>query len=117
MDRYVRACRSGTMLGRRIITTSATRSRCFSAAASVAYRISKRWSVTARGQQFSANPEDFDGTMAEYHGDIQYRLRRNFTLGLGYTDMKTNLQVFDADQPVLFDLNTTGPELFFRVSF
>jgi hypothetical protein len=86
-------------------------------AANVAFRISKRWSVTARGQQFSASPEDFDGTMAEYHGDIQYRLRKNLALGLGYTNMKTDLQVFDSEQPVLFNLDTTGPELFFRVSF
>lgn len=86
-------------------------------AVSAAYRISKRWAVTARGQQFSASPEDFDGTMSEYHGDIQYRLRKNFALGLGYTSMRTDLTVFDPDQPVLFNLDTSGPELFFRVSF
>ncbi len=55
--------------------------------------------------------------MSEYHGDIQYRLRKNFSLGLGYTSMRTDLTVFDPDQPVLFNLDTTGPELFFRVSF
>jgi len=86
-------------------------------AANAAFRISKRWSVTARGQQFSASPDDFDGMMSEYHGDIQYRLRKNFSLGLGYTSIRTDLTVFDPDQPVLFNLDTTGPELFFRVSF
>lgn len=86
-------------------------------AANAAFRISKRWSVTARGQQFSASPNDFDGMMSEYHGDIQYRLRKNFALGLGYTSMRTDLTVFDPDQPVLFNLDTSGPELFFRVSF
>jgi hypothetical protein len=86
-------------------------------AANVAFRISKRWSITARGQQFSASPEDFEGKMADYHGDIQYRWRRNFAIGLGYTSIRTNLKVFDADQPLLFDLDTSGPELFFRASF
>ena len=83
----------------------------------MAYRISKRWSVTARGQRFSANAGDFNGTMADYHGDVQFRWRRNLAFGLGYTTLKTDLQVFDANQPVLFNLETSGPELFVRVSF
>jgi hypothetical protein len=86
-------------------------------AANIAWRISKRWSITARGQQFSANPEDFDGKMADYHADIQYRWRKNFAIGLGYSKIQTNLQVFDEDQPLLFDLDTSGPEIFFRASF
>jgi hypothetical protein len=86
-------------------------------AANIAWRISKRWSITLRGQQFSANPEDFEGKMADYHGDIQYRWRKNFAVGLGYSKIQTNLQVFDTDQPLLFDLDTSGPEIFFRASF
>jgi hypothetical protein len=86
-------------------------------AANIAWRISKRWSITARGQQFSASPEDFDGKMADYHADIQYRWRKNFAIGLGYSKIQTNLEVFDADQPLLFDLDTSGPEIFFRASF
>jgi hypothetical protein len=86
-------------------------------AATLAYRISKRWSITLRGQQFSANPEDFEGKMADYHGDLQYRWKKNLAIGLGYSKIQTNLQVFDEDQPLLFDLDTTGPEIFFRASF
>lgn len=86
-------------------------------AANLAFRISKRWSITARGQQYSASPEDFEGKMADYHADIQYRWRKNFAIGLGYSMLETDLQVFDADQPLMFNLKTTGPELFFRVSF
>jgi hypothetical protein len=85
-------------------------------AANVAFRISKRWAVTARGQSYSASPEDFSGKMSDYHADIQYRWRRNFTVGLGYSKLVTELEVAD-DQPLLFDLDTTGPEMFFRVSF
>jgi len=86
-------------------------------AANLAFRISKRWSITARGQQFSASPEDFEGKMADYHADIQYRWRKNFAIGLGYTILETDVQVLDSDQPLMFSLKTTGPELFFRVSF
>lgn len=86
-------------------------------AANVAFRISKRWSITARGQQFSASPDEFEGKMADYHADVQYRWRKNFAIGLGYTRLETNVEVFDADNPLMFNLDTSGPELFFRVSF
>jgi hypothetical protein len=86
-------------------------------AANAAFRISKRWSVSARGQSFSASPEGFQGTMSDYHLDLQYRWRENLAVGLGYTQLVSNLEVNDTEQPVLFNLETTGPELFFRVSF
>ena len=85
-------------------------------ALNAAFRISKRWAITARGQSFSASPEDFDGKMSDYHADIQYRWRRNFAVGLGYTKLVTELLVTD-DRPLLFNMDTSGPELFFRVSF
>jgi hypothetical protein len=55
--------------------------------------------------------------MAEYHADIQYRWHKNAAVGLGYTRLVTKLQVFDADDPLLFNLDTSGPELFVRFSF
>jgi len=86
-------------------------------AANAAFRISKRWSITARGQQFSATPEEFEGKMADYHADVQYRWRKNFAIGLGYTKLETDVEVFETDNPLMFNLDTSGPELFFRVSF
>jgi hypothetical protein len=86
-------------------------------AGNIAIRISNRWSFTARGQQYSATPEDFDGTMSDYHADVQFRWRKNLAFGLGYTMLKTDLDVFDADQPLLFTMETAGPEVFFRASF
>ena len=86
-------------------------------AANAAFRISKRWSVTARGQSFSASPEDFKGKMSDYHLDLQYRWRENFAVGLGWSKLETHLEVTDEDQPLLFNLDTTGPELFVRFSF
>jgi hypothetical protein len=86
-------------------------------AANAALRLTKRFSVTARGQSFSASPEGFEGTMSEYHIDLQYRWRKNLAFGIGYTQMVTELEVIDADLPLLFNMDTTGPELFVRASF
>jgi hypothetical protein len=83
----------------------------------ISYRISKHFAVTGRALWFSAAPDEFDGTMAEYHADIQYRWHKNAAVGLGYTRLVTKLQVFDADDPLLFNLDTSGPELFVRFSF
>jgi hypothetical protein len=82
-----------------------------------AFRISKRWAVTARAQSFTANQDEFDGTLSDYHADVQYRWRKNFAVGLGYSQIKVDLNVIDADQPLLFQMDTSGPEIFFRASF
>jgi hypothetical protein len=87
-------------------------------AANAAFRISKRWAITARAQQFKLEEEDeFSGELSEFHADIQYRWRKNFAVGLGYTSLVTNLDILDADQPFRFDMDASGPELFFRASF
>lgn len=81
------------------------------------YRISDRFSVTARGQHFSASVEDVDGSLTEYHLDVQYRWTPNLTVGLGYWHFDVDVAVEDDDFPGLFILETQGPELFFRASF
>ena len=86
-------------------------------AADAAFRISKRWAVAARGQQFSTKVGGFDGSISDYHLDVQYRMRRNFAIGLGYTATKVNVEVTDSDFPGLFDIDVKGPEIFLRASF
>ena len=49
----------------------------------VAVRISQRWSVTAHGNYFHAALSNFDGWLADIHGDVQYRWNPNFALGVG----------------------------------
>ena len=82
------------------------------------WRISKRWSLNARGQRFSAHVNDFQGLMAEYHGDLQYRWREVFSLGLGYTKLRTAVDVVDDNNfSGRFHQEISGPELFIRASF
>lgn len=82
------------------------------------WRISKRWALNARGQRFSAHVDEFQGLMAEYHGDIQYRWRGNFSLGLGYTKLRSTIDVVDdSDFSGRFHQDVAGPEIFLRASF
>jgi hypothetical protein len=81
-------------------------------------RLSRRFSFTARGQVFViAGREDFSATMADFHADLQFRWHKNLAIGLGYTKLQNELELFDIDQTLLFNMNTSGPELFFRASF
>jgi hypothetical protein len=82
------------------------------------WRISKRWSFNVRGQTFTANTDEFDGTLSDYHGDIQYRWRKNFTLGLGYTSLRMKVESVSTDDLTgKFDQDISGPEFFIRASF
>jgi hypothetical protein len=82
------------------------------------WRISKRWSLNGRGQRFSAHVNDFQGVMAEYHGDLQYRWREVFSFGLGYTKLRSAVDVVDNnDFSGRFHQEVKGPEFFIRASF
>ena len=82
-----------------------------------AWRISRRWAVTARAQYFHAALNDFDGWLADVHEDIQYRWKPNFAVGIGYSSIRAKLDLHTGSFPGGFALSVTGPEAFFRVSF
>jgi hypothetical protein len=90
-------------------------------AANVAYRISKRWAVTARGQSFEYSQDDLTGRLSDFHADVQYRWHKNLAVGLGYTNLRYELQTDTnyqpGDKPGFFDMSIKGPELFVRASF
>jgi len=81
------------------------------------WRISRRFSMVARGQYLHVAHNNFEGSMGEYHGDFQYRWKPNFSVGAGYTVMRSFLQLQESHFPGMFRLNVRGPEAFFRVSF
>ena len=82
------------------------------------WRISKRWAFTARGQTFTAHTSDFKGSLSDYHGDIQYRWRRNFAFGLGYTTLRIRAESTSTkNMPGKFNQDYKGPEFFIRASF
>ena len=82
-----------------------------------ALRISQRWSVTAHGNYFHAALSNFDGWLADIHGDVQYRWKPSFAVGVGYSTFRAKLAFDTGNFPGGFQLSLTGPEAFFRVSF
>jgi hypothetical protein len=80
-------------------------------------RLWRRFSFNVRGQVLYVDREDFTARMADMHADLQFRMTPNTAIGLGYTRLKNELELFDIDQALLFKMNTNGPELFFRASF
>ena len=88
-------------------------------ALNASFRISKRWSITARGQTFEYSKDDITGRLTDFHADIQFRWHKNLAVGLGYTELRYELEreAEPGNMPALFDMSVPGPELFFRASF
>ena len=82
-----------------------------------AIRIWRGLSVTARAQYFHASVGNFDGWLADIHEDVQYRIRPNFAVGLGYSSVRAKLALHTGNVPGMFAMSLEGPTAFFRVSF
>ena len=83
----------------------------------VAWRISNRWALTARGAYLRANLSGFHGWYADIHEDLQYRCNPNFALGIGYSSIRTSLTRKGGSFPGAFAMSISGPEAFIRISF
>ena len=63
------------------------------------------------------NTGDGSGSLGDYHLDVQYRWKPNVALGLGWSSLRLDADVKDADLPGKLAIEASGPELFVRVSF
>jgi hypothetical protein len=94
------------------------------------WRISRRWAFTAHGDYLKAKlsqdanslanihaSEQASGWLANLHGDVQYRWNPNFSVGLGYTTIRTSYDRSSGSFTGAFYMSFTGPQAFVRVSF
>jgi len=79
--------------------------------------ISKRFYVDGRAQYLNIHVDNLDGSLGLYDVEGLYRYRANVSFGLGYSEVRAHLASMRTSQPGLFDFNTKGPDLFFRVAF
>jgi hypothetical protein len=81
------------------------------------WAISRRFALTGRANYLKATVSGVDGSFLDVHGDLQYRWKSSFAIGLGYTRMHISLNDKDGNPPGMVSLNFNGPEAFLRFSF
>jgi len=77
----------------------------------------RRWSLNARAQYMHLIVHQFDGLLEDFHADVQYRWRRNFSLGAGYDYALHQVDIHNHDPSGEVRLRVSGPQLFLRVSY
>jgi len=81
------------------------------------YLLSSRWSLNARAQYMRLTVNSFTGMLEDFHGDVQYRWRRNLAFGVSYEYSEPEVDVSNRDPSGLIRLIFSGPQLFVRVSY
>lgn len=82
-----------------------------------AWRITRRFSVTARAQYLRTAINGTSGVLGDFHADAQFRWVPNFSIGAGYSLVRLNLDSLTQSNPGLIGIRLRGPEVFVRASF
>jgi hypothetical protein len=84
----------------------------------VTWRVSHRFTLTARGAYFKAAIDNFRGELTDLYADAQYRILPNLTTGVSYSSTKLDLTRTSATSaPGIANLSIRGPQVFVRFSF
>jgi hypothetical protein len=82
-----------------------------------AWRITRRFSVTAHGQYLKGTLKGTSAVVGNFHADVQFRWVPNLAIGAGYSVSRLELNSVTQDNPGLVGIRLQGPEAFLRVSF
>lgn len=82
------------------------------------YAFSPKWLVSGRVDWISANVGDYDGTLWNVEGAIQYQLFKHFGVGAAYRYLSMDLSLDKGDDDSWSaDLEYSGPMFFFTANF
>jgi hypothetical protein len=81
------------------------------------WRVTRRISLTARGQYLKGTINGTSGVLGDYHADAQFRIVPNLALGAGYSLVRLKLNSITDGDPGLVGIRLRGPEIFVRASF
>jgi len=81
------------------------------------WRFTPRFSLNARANYLTGDASDVHGSYMNWHADVQFRWKRNFAVGGGYTYTRMYVESTDAGDSGTFRHLYRGPEAFIRVSF
>ena len=79
--------------------------------------LDRHWSLNARAQYLHVTFESVGGLWEDYHGDLQYRWRRNLAAGLGFEYQEIGVNLNHSNPAGVVRLRIAGPEAFLRASF
>jgi hypothetical protein len=83
----------------------------------VTWRATRRFSLNLAGSFLGGSVQGVKGGYQSWHGDLQFRARPDFAMGLGYTQTRFRVDSRTTDFLGYFNLKYQGPEAFLRVSF
>jgi hypothetical protein len=81
------------------------------------WRITRRISLTARGEYLRTTINGTFGSLGDFHADAQFRWVPNFSVGAGYSVTQLELDSLTQSNPGLAAVRLRGPEIFVRASF
>ena len=81
------------------------------------WRFTPRFSLNARANYFKGDADEVRGSYMNWHADVQFRWKRNFALGAGYTYTRMFVDSTDVGDSGTFRHLYRGAEAFARVSF
>ena len=81
------------------------------------WRFTPRFSLNARANYFKGDADEVRGSYMNWHADVQFRWKRNFALGAGYTYTRMFVDSTDSGDSGTFRHLYRGAEAFARVSF
>jgi hypothetical protein len=81
------------------------------------WRFTRRFSFNGRAQYFAVHTGGVDGSLASFHGDVQFRAWKNLAAGLGYSSLRVLVDSADPGNTGRLDFKVRGPEFFLRASF
>jgi hypothetical protein len=82
-----------------------------------AWRITRRISVTGRGNYLRGALNKTSGLIDDFHTDVQFRWVPNLAIGAGYSWMRLKIDSVTQSDPGLAAISLRGPEVFVRASF
>lgn len=87
-------------------------------AASATWRITRRFSLNVDANYLTGSTDEVEAHYEAFNADVQFRMKRNLTAGLGYSRTRYKTVSIDPDFfPGFFVLSHKGPQFFLRASF
>jgi hypothetical protein len=82
-----------------------------------AWRITRRFSLTGRGNYLRGSLNKTSGVLGDFHADVQFRWVPNLAVGAGYSWLRLKLDSLTQSSPEMAAIALRGPEVFVRASF